>query len=114
MLALDNKLFPRKAEPIYDHFLASSGGIEGTKFEDAVEIVKRNFPDQARQGLWPLNGIQPAKRFPIDSTRTEKVFGIKFQGFEEQVKSVVEHYVELAAEAGIKKAEDIAVATIRH
>ena len=109
VLALDEEKLPKQAEPIYDHFLTSSGGVEGTKFDDAIEIVKKNFPAQVEQGLWPMNGTHPAKRFPIDSSRTEKVFGIQFKGFEEQVKSVVEHYVELAYEAGIKKAGDVVV-----
>jgi nucleoside-diphosphate-sugar epimerase len=94
VLALDPKILKQGS---YEYFMISSGGVEGTNFDDAIDIVKRNFPKQVEAGLFPLGGTQPAKKLHVSSERTEKVFGIKLAGFETQVKSVVQHYIDLAA-----------------
>jgi hypothetical protein len=106
VLALDKKVLDGD-KPIYDHFLTSSGGENGTTFDNAIEIVRKNFPKQTKQGLFPLTDTQPAKRLPIDSSRREAVFRIKLAWFEEQVNSVVKHYIELADAASINNAQDI-------
>jgi nucleoside-diphosphate-sugar epimerase len=79
-------------------FLAVSEGERGTRWEDAIEIVNRNFPEAVKKGVLPNNGTASTKRTKIDSTRTEKVFGWKFQSYEEQVKSVTKQYLELVGE----------------
>ena len=96
VLALDPKILK---EGSYENFLVSSGGVDGTEFDDGIEIVKRNFPKQSEAGLFPLDGTQPAKKIRVSSERTERVFGIKLAGYETQIKSVVQHYVDLAAAA---------------
>ena len=85
--------------PCYETFLTTSGGKGGTVFEDAIEIVKKNFPTQVKEGMFPLNGSLPTKKIKVSSERTEEVFGIKFAGYEEQVNSVVQHYIDLASAA---------------
>lgn len=46
------------------------------------------------------SGDQPTKApANVDYARTEEVFGFKLRGFEEQVVSVVGHYVELVKAA---------------
>jgi nucleoside-diphosphate-sugar epimerase len=77
------------------NFLVSSGGIKGTTWNDVVEITKRNFPEAVRKNIFPLDGSQPTKSTKVDSSRTEETFGIKLADYETQVKSVVEHYLEL-------------------
>ena len=79
-------------------FLAVSEGERGTRWEEAIEIVNRNFPEAVKKGILPNNGTAATKRTKINSTRTEKVFGFKFQSYEEQVKSVVKQYLELLGE----------------
>ncbi|TVY25856.1 putative uncharacterized oxidoreductase [Lachnellula hyalina] len=79
-------------------FLAVSGGERGTRWEEAIGIVNRNFPEAVRKGILPNNGTAKTKRTKVDSSRTEKVFGFKFLGYEEQVKSVVEQYLGLLGE----------------
>jgi nucleoside-diphosphate-sugar epimerase len=93
VLALDPKI------PGGQNFLVSSGGVYGTTWNDSVDIVKRNFPDEVAKGVWPLDGDQPTKRTKVDSSRTEEVFGFKLASYETQVKSVVEHYLELLERA---------------
>ena len=105
--ALATSYIPGGNDPIYDHFLASSGSRQGTIFNDAIDIVKANFKQQVEEGLFPMNGTQPVKAIMLDSDRTQKVFGFAFADFTQQVVSVVGHYIELAREAGVKTAEDL-------
>ncbi|KAG0651165.1 Cercosporin toxin biosynthesis cluster 6 [Hyphodiscus hymeniophilus] len=92
VLALDPKILKQGS---HENFMISSGGIEGTNFDDAIDIFQKNFPEQAKAGLFPLGGTQPVKKLKVSSERTEKVFGIKLASYETQVNSVVEHYIEL-------------------
>jgi nucleoside-diphosphate-sugar epimerase len=77
------------------NFLAVSEGERGTIWGDAIEIVNRNFPEAVKKGILPNNGVALTKRTKVDASRTEKVFGFKFQSYEEQVKSVVKQYLGL-------------------
>ncbi|EXA31060.1 hypothetical protein BFJ63_vAg16608 [Fusarium oxysporum f. sp. narcissi] len=79
------------------NYLCSSGGVEGTTWEDAKDIVRRNFPKAVGDGIFPLEGSQPSRPIRLDSSDTEEALGWKFASFEEQVKSVAEHYLELLA-----------------
>ncbi|EHK96112.1 NAD(P)-binding Rossmann-fold containing protein [Glarea lozoyensis ATCC 20868] len=80
------------------NFLAVSEGERGTVWEEAIEIVKRNFPKAVEKGILPNNKPAQTKRTKVDASRTEKVFGFKFLSYEEQVKSVVEQYLTLLGE----------------
>jgi hypothetical protein len=90
VMALDPKIQGNQ------NFMISSQGPEGTVWDDAIEIAKRNFPDAVEKGLLKLGGTQPSKRLLLDSSRTEEVFGFKLAEYEEQVKSVLGHYLEIA------------------
>lgn len=79
-------------------FLAVSEGERGTKWEESIEIVNRNFPEAVKKGILPNNGPAATKRTKVDARRTEKVFGFKFQSYEEQVKSVTKQYLSLLGE----------------
>jgi nucleoside-diphosphate-sugar epimerase len=80
-------------------FLAVSEGERGTVWEEAIEIVKRNFPEAVKKGILANDGKAATKRTKVDASRTEKVFGWKFQSYEEQVTSVVKQYLDLVGEA---------------
>jgi nucleoside-diphosphate-sugar epimerase len=95
VLALDPKI------PGGQNFLVSSGGVEGTTWNDSIDIVRRNFPEEVARGVWPLDGDQPTKSTKVDSSRTEEVFGFKLAGYETQIKSVVKHYLELLGKAQV-------------
>ena len=75
-----------------------SEGERGTVREDTIEIVNRTFPEAVKKGVLPNNGTAATKRTKIDSSRTEKVFGFKFAGYQEQVKSVVKQYLGMLGE----------------
>lgn len=89
VLALDPKIKGNQ------NFMISSQGPEGTVWDEAIEIAERNFPEALGKGVLKLGGTQPTKKLLIDSSRTEEVFGFKLAGYEEQVKSVLGHYLEL-------------------
>jgi len=72
-----------------------AGTVDGTKWEEINEIVARLFPDAIKSGLIPNNGSVTTAVNHVDTTKTEKAFGIKFQSFEKMVESVVGHYLEL-------------------
>lgn len=96
MLALDSKVKGGQ------NFRMISGGVAGNKWADSIEIVKKRFPEAVQDGRVPADGTQPTKKLLVDTSRTEKVLGIKFRSYEEQVVSVTEHYLELLEKAGGK------------
>lgn len=79
-------------------FLAISEGEPGTRWEEAKEIVHRNYPEAVKKGILPNDGPAKTKRTKTDASRTEEVFGFKFLSYEEQVKSVVKQYLTLLGE----------------
>jgi nucleoside-diphosphate-sugar epimerase len=89
ILALDPKV------PSNSDFILSSGGLDGTLWKDATDIVARNFPQAVAIGILPNSGTMETTKMRVDASKTEEAFGFKFLNFEEQVKSVTSHYLEL-------------------
>lgn len=81
------------------NFIGASAGLKGNQFNDYQEIVRRNFPNAVKNGTLPNNGDQPTKSLKLDASKSEAVFGFRFQGYEEQVVSVVGQYLELLGTA---------------
>lgn len=81
--------------PDRQSLLGSSGGLEGTTWVDALEIVKRRFPKAVESGVLPADGDTPSKATSVDTAETQKLAGMKFRSYEDQVVSVTEHYLEL-------------------
>jgi nucleoside-diphosphate-sugar epimerase len=79
-------------------YIANSEGLEGTKWESALQIVAKHFPKAIKNSIIPNNGEGSTRKLPIDSSKAENIFGIKFLSYEEQVKSVGQHYLELLRE----------------
>ncbi|TKA67543.1 hypothetical protein B0A49_07626 [Cryomyces minteri] len=80
-------------------FVTSAQTPNGMVWEDAFKFVAVHFPAAVAGGTLPCNGSQPTYDQKVDSSKTEEVFGFKHQSYEEQVKSAVGHYLELAAKA---------------
>ncbi|CAF9929164.1 hypothetical protein IMSHALPRED_007831 [Imshaugia aleurites] len=76
-------------------FGLQAGGTDGIVWGDCIDIVKRRFPEAVKDGRLPASGAQPTKKVRYDTSRTEKVLGIKFQSYEDALVSVTEHYLEL-------------------
>ena len=75
--------------------ITQSEGIKGTNWGDAIEIVKRRFPKAVESGVLANDGVTPTKHVGIDAEETGRLLGVEFRGYEEQVVSVVGHYLEL-------------------
>jgi nucleoside-diphosphate-sugar epimerase len=69
---------------------------EDVRWDNAMDIVKKYFPEAVESGLFPLGGSCPSIPIPYDASATERLFGIKFKSFEDMVKDTVGQYVELA------------------
>ncbi|KAM3065060.1 hypothetical protein ACMFMF_011372 [Clarireedia jacksonii] len=78
------------------NLVCSSGGIDGTAWDNSKDIVKRLYKKEVWERFFTLDGTTPTRPIRIDYSETERLLGWKFVGYEEQVKSVVDHYIELA------------------
>lgn len=67
---------------------------QNTEWEEVTDIVSRNFPDAIQKGVLPNSGSASSHLVFIDAGLTEEIFQFRHMGFEEQVKSVVGHYLE--------------------
>jgi len=68
---------------------------EHVVYNDAIGIAKKAFPEAFREGKLRDDGELPQKWLSFDTEKTENVLGVKGRGFEEQVKGIVGHYLEL-------------------
>ncbi|KAL8823146.1 MAG: hypothetical protein Q9170_008377, partial [Blastenia crenularia] len=75
-------------------FVLTSGGIEGIKWDDAKEIVRRRFPEEVQKGSLPLKGSTEARRIKVDGSKAERVLGFRYKRFEEQIVDLVRHYLD--------------------
>ena len=75
-------------------YLVASNGPEGAPWGDAISIVKKYFPEASGK-VFATDETPTVVPLNVDFSKTEKAFGIKFQSFEEQVKSVTENYLAL-------------------
>ncbi|KAK1621687.1 NAD dependent epimerase/dehydratase [Colletotrichum phormii] len=66
-----------------------------SRWNDAKLIAKRSFPEAVERKLIVSSGSVGTVNIDFDASASEKVFGFQLQGFEEQVRSVVGHFVEL-------------------
>lgn len=91
--ALDETKVP-KSTNLGVVYRGTEGGII---WDEALEIVKKHFPKEVEAGVFPLGGTQGSKKLYFDASETEKILDFKFKGWEEQVVSVAEAYVEAKA-----------------
>ncbi|KAM0522565.1 hypothetical protein ACHAPE_002157 [Trichoderma viride] len=78
-------------------FLAGSHHLEQFDWRKSADIIKKHFPQAAAEGIFSFETVEKlvTLKTQVDGTKAEKVFGFKAKGFEEQVVSVVGHYLEL-------------------
>lgn len=68
-------------------------------WEDAIDIARKQFPQAFEAGKLSADGKQPTIDLFFDFAESERVFGFKFAGFEEQVKALAGQYLELLDKA---------------
>ncbi|KAG8416293.1 hypothetical protein J3458_006886 [Metarhizium acridum] len=91
VLALDPKVAGNQ------DFLAASAEPGSVDWAESFEIVKRRYPEEYADGVFKFDSIaKPATTVArVDSTKATRVLGVQFKPFEEQVVSVVDHFLEL-------------------
>jgi hypothetical protein len=76
-------------------YLVTQNYPEGPVLADALEIIKKHYPERVYDGTFPLNGVTPSKKVLLDASKTEKTFNIKFRTYEESVCEIADQYLEL-------------------
>lgn len=78
-------------------FLAAAPNYGSIEWAESFEIVKRRFPKEYADGVFKFDSVvkPPTREGKVDNAKARKVLGLEFKTFEEQVVSVVEHYLEL-------------------
>jgi nucleoside-diphosphate-sugar epimerase len=71
--------------------------LNGTNLMDAISIVAKNFPDKVAKGILPNNGSVQSIAIKLNAKPTEETFQFKHLTYDEQVKSVVGHFLEIDA-----------------
>lgn len=77
-------------------FSATSDGVKGMVWEDGIKYIQKYFPQAVADGRLSAAGKQPTLPVYINPKKTEETFGIKMAGYEEQIRSLVGHYLEVA------------------
>ncbi len=71
-------------------------GEAPVQWDDAIDIVKKHFPSEVEQGIFPLGGSNKSIAVAFDASKTEEVFGIKFKSLEDQIVNLAGYYAGLA------------------
>ena len=89
LLALDDKINGNQ------NFIASAGAVV---WNDVSEIIRHDFGEKVKDHSLKLEGNLDTKALDLDPSDTDRAFGVKWTAFNAQVKSVVEHYLEIVTE----------------
>lgn len=89
----------KKSVPGNQSYLAISETPQGAPWNHTKEVARKFFPKAIEDGTLPNNGDMPSLAFNCDVTKEEKAFRLKFQGFEAQVKSAIEMYLDIVGHA---------------
>jgi len=76
------------------NFTASASSIT---WSDVSGVIRSSFEKEVQENVLKLDGKLDTKAVQFDTSTTNKEFGIQWKGFEEQVRSVVVHYLEVKA-----------------
>ncbi|KAG6002015.1 hypothetical protein E4U43_001193 [Claviceps pusilla] len=77
-----------------EDFIAAAGPME---WADSFDIVKRRFPKEYGEGVFAFDdAVRPVtSTINADNSKARRMLGMEFKSFEEQVVSLVGHYLEL-------------------
>ncbi|OAA50336.1 reductase [Metarhizium rileyi] len=78
-------------------FLAAGPNFGAVDWAESFAIVKRRFPKQCADGVFKFEGIaKPVTTIArVDNAKASRVLGMEFKTYEEQVVSIVDHFLEL-------------------
>jgi nucleoside-diphosphate-sugar epimerase len=78
-------------------YILSSEGLRGTHWEESMPTVAKSFAAEVKSGVLANNGKIVTLPVKIDERKSEEILGIKLKSYEEQVKNIVGHYLELVS-----------------
>lgn len=65
-------------------------------WDEVPKVIKKDYQHAMEKKVIKDDGSQPTSPINFDVTDTEQTFGLRFKNFEEQARSVLDQYVELA------------------
>lgn len=77
-----------------------------SRWNDAKAVAKRLFPDAVSKKILVSSGDIGTTHIPIDSSETEETFGFRFQGFDDQLHSLISQFLDLRASSRPHKRVD--------
>lgn len=83
--------------PASQSFMISSGCDIGLQWNQAIDVVKKHFPQAYTAGLLPCTGSIGSVQCRLDNTKTQQTFGFRYS-YEDAVRDVVQQYLDIRAE----------------
>lgn len=82
-----------RTEPGCTSFILS----QKSRWNDAKAVSKRLFPEAVAKKILVSSGDIGTTHIPIDASETEETFGFRFQGFDDQLYSLISQFLDLRA-----------------
>ena len=76
-------------------YFLHSEGREGPQWEKSFDIVAKNFSAAVEDGRIANNGKVSSLSVKVDASKSKEILNMEFLSLEEQLKSVLERYLEL-------------------
>ncbi|KAJ5781969.1 uncharacterized protein N7518_010452 [Penicillium psychrosexuale] len=83
-------------------FLISAESPDGVTWDRALEIAREHYAKEVEDGLFKVDAGTGTVRLRADSSYAEKMLGFKLKTYEQAVKDVVDHYLELVGRTSPK------------
>lgn len=74
-------------------YILSSDAPEGIVWEDAKDIVRKEFPNAVESGILRLSGSMGTRKFRVNTSETVKAFGWRCASFYKTIKDLVGQYL---------------------
>ncbi|QIX00613.1 hypothetical protein AMS68_006130 [Peltaster fructicola] len=69
---------------------------QGFKWDDTIDIARKEFPDAVKAGILPLGGHCGDVFLKFDTSETERILSIKFKTPSEMGRNILQQYVQAA------------------
>ena len=77
----------------HEDFVLNADGLQGIIWTNTIKIAEKHFPKAVANSVLPIGGKNQTRRCRVDGSKTERVFGMRMIGFEEQIVSLIGQYV---------------------
>jgi nucleoside-diphosphate-sugar epimerase len=80
-----------------ESYIATYGSPAGIQWSETQKILAARFPQQIKQGIFSNDGEMPTMQIKVDTSKSEKAFGMKFKSYEDALVDLAEWYVAASA-----------------